>query len=188
MPSTSKQVPVRSKRTTSHVDPNSPAQRSRRKWNSSSLYEPSLALAARILPFRGRPQDAIQACIERGAAGEGAGADQFLDRPLEHPPADADALHQAPVEVRLAVILSLCRSQKHAGIISHPAMISKEAGLHYTASRGVNPAKPPIPAQCRQLSVRKKSERGRTVESRGRPGRRVKNAQPLLRPLFEPAT
>jgi hypothetical protein len=45
--------------------------------------------------------------------------------------------------VDLAVLESLCGSKKHAGIISHPARLSKGAGLHYTAFRGdsrLNPA------------------------------------------------
>ena len=46
-PSTSKYVLVRSKSTTSHVEPKRPAQRSRRKKNSASLNERSGRLSAR---------------------------------------------------------------------------------------------------------------------------------------------
>ena len=62
---------------------------------------------------------------------------------LEHAPANAHVLNHAPVIVDLAVLESLCRPKKHAGIISYPARLSKGAGLHYTAFRGnsrLNPA------------------------------------------------
>ena len=71
----------------------------------------------------------------------------------------ANVFYNAPAKVRLAVFLSLCRSQKHADIISKSTMLSKGVGLHYTAFRDVNPAKTPIATQYRQLSMRKKSER-----------------------------
>ena len=48
---------------------------------------------------------------------------------------DVHVLHHAPVQVDLAVLESLCGSKKHAGIISHPARLSKGAGLHYTVFR-----------------------------------------------------
>ena len=87
---------------------------------------------------------------------------------MDYASANSNDFCSALAKVRLAVFLSLCRPQKHADIISKSAMLSKGVGLHYTAFRDVNPAKPPIATQYRQLSMRKKSERRLNVESRAK--------------------
>ena len=79
---------------------------------------------------------------------------------LEYASANANVFYSTPAKVRLAVFPSLCRPQKHADIISKSTLLSKGVGLHYTASRDVNPAELPIATQYRQLSMRKSRNDG----------------------------
>ena len=62
--------------------------------------------------------------------------------------------------MELAVLESLCRSKKHAGIISYPARLSKGVGLHYMAFRCGKRANCAPQAALRKLSPRKKVETG----------------------------
>ena len=68
--------------------------------------------------------------------------------------------------MELAVLESLCRSKKHAGIISYPARLSKGVGLHYMAFRCGKRANCAPQAALRKLSPRKKLKPGSNVERR----------------------
>ena len=70
--------------------------------------------------------------------------------------------------MELAVLESLCRSKKHAGIISYPARLSKGVGLHYTAFRGDRRMNPAQQAAFCKLSLRKNLKPRSNVESRVR--------------------
>ena len=76
------------------------------------------------------------------------------------------------VVVELAVLESLCRSKKHAGIISYPARLSKGVGLHYMAFRCGKRANCAPQAALRKLSPRKKLKPSSNVERRASRGAR----------------